>query len=153
MSAETSLQARILDLLAAVEGGEVSASAAFERLGSLPYDDLGFARVDTHRELRQGAPEAVLAEGKTPEEIEAIVRSLLDGGAGSVLVTRADADARAAVRARRARSRGARARAAGLGGALAAGRVRPRDDRLGRHVGHAPWCTRRACAPSCSGRA
>ena len=81
MSAETSLQARILDLLAAVEGGEVSASAAFERLGSLPYDDLGFARVDTHRELRQGAPEAVLAEGKTPAEIEAIVRSLLDGGA------------------------------------------------------------------------
>ncbi|MGZ4201281.1 MAG: nickel pincer cofactor biosynthesis protein LarB [Thermoleophilaceae bacterium] len=98
MSAETSLQARILDLLAAVESGEVSASAAFERLGSLPYDDLGFARVDTHRELRQGAPEAVLAEGKTPEEIEAIVRSLLGGGAGSVLVTRADADARAAVR-------------------------------------------------------
>jgi NCAIR mutase (PurE)-related protein len=92
------LQARILDLLTAVESGEVSAVAAFEQLGSLPYDDLGFARVDTHRELRQGAPEAVLAEGKEPAEIEAIVRSLLEGGAGSVLVTRADAGARAAVR-------------------------------------------------------
>jgi|tagenome__1003787_1003787.scaffolds.fasta_scaffold20952520_2 NCAIR mutase (PurE)-related protein len=92
------LQARILELLSAVESGELSATSAFEELGSLPYDDLGFARVDTHRELRQGAPEAVLAEGKQPDEIEAIVRSLLDGGAGSVLVTRADADARAAVK-------------------------------------------------------
>ena len=102
-------------MLASVENGEVSATAAFEQLGSLPYDDLGFARVDTHRELRQGAPEAVLAEGKTPAEIEAIVRSLLDGGAGSVLVTRADDEARAAVRRVGARRRGARARAAGLG--------------------------------------
>jgi pyridinium-3,5-biscarboxylic acid mononucleotide synthase len=92
------LQARILELLSAVESGELSATSAFEQLGSLPYDDLGFARVDTHRELRQGAPEAVLAAGKQPDEIESIVRSLLDGGAGSVLVTRADADARAAVK-------------------------------------------------------
>ena len=63
-----------------------------------PFRDLGFARVDTHRELRQGAPEAILAEGKTPEEIEAIARALLESGAGSVLVTRADAEAREALR-------------------------------------------------------
>jgi hypothetical protein len=63
-----------------------------------PFRDLGFARVDTHREQRQGAPEAILAEGKTPDEIEAIARALLDGGAGTVLVTRADADARAALK-------------------------------------------------------
>ena len=62
------------------------------------FRDLGFARVDTDRERRQGAPEAILAEGKTPEEIEAIAAALLDGGAGSVLVTRADAAARAALR-------------------------------------------------------
>jgi hypothetical protein len=91
------LQSRVLELLVAVESGELAVSAALERLAALPYDDLGFARVDTHRELRQGAPEAVLAEGKEPEEIEAIVRSLIDSGAGSVLVTRADAEARAAV--------------------------------------------------------
>src|SRR4051812_43468413 len=91
------LQSRMLHLLAAVEAGDVSAVEAFSQLGSLPYDDLGFARVDTHRELRQGAPEAVLAEGKSPAEVEAIVRSLLEGGAGSVLVTRADDEARAAV--------------------------------------------------------
>jgi len=62
------------------------------------FADLGFAKVDLERDARQGAPEAVLAEGKTPDEIEAIVRALRDGGASSVLVTRADEAARAAVR-------------------------------------------------------
>jgi pyridinium-3,5-biscarboxylic acid mononucleotide synthase len=61
------------------------------------FRDLGFARVDTDREARQGAPEGIVAEGKTPDEIEAIARALLDGGAGSVMVSRADADARAAL--------------------------------------------------------
>jgi pyridinium-3,5-biscarboxylic acid mononucleotide synthase len=92
------LQARILDLLEEVERGSVGAVAALDRLARLPFDDLGFARVDTHRELRQGAPEAVLAQGKTAEEVAAIVRSMLESGAGSVLVTRADASAREAVR-------------------------------------------------------
>ena len=63
-----------------------------------PFRDLGFARVDTHREQRQGAPEAILAEGKTPDEVEAIARALLESDAGSVLVTRADAEARDALR-------------------------------------------------------
>ncbi len=63
-----------------------------------PFVDLGFARVDTDREARQGAPEAIFAEGKTPEEIAAIARALLEGGASSVLVTRADEAARAALR-------------------------------------------------------
>ncbi len=92
------LRADLLELLAAVEAGELELTAALERLARLPYEDLGFARVDVHRELRQDAPEAVLAEGKTPAEVEAIVAALLAGGAGSVLVTRADEDARAAVR-------------------------------------------------------
>jgi NCAIR mutase (PurE)-related protein len=61
------------------------------------FRDLGFARVDTDREARQGAPEGIVAEGKTAAEIGAIATALLDGGAGSVLVTRADAEARAAL--------------------------------------------------------
>src|SRR5689334_1879732 len=61
------------------------------------FRDLGFARVDTDREARQGAPEGIMAEGKTPAEIAAIATALLEGGAGSVMVTRADADARAAL--------------------------------------------------------
>src|SRR5881398_1922931 len=87
------------ELLERVRLGEVEPKSALERLEQLPFLDLGFARADLHRELRQGAPEAVLADGKTPEQVAAIARALLDGGAGSVLVTRADADARRAVRA------------------------------------------------------
>lgn len=85
------------DLLEGVRNGQTSPDHALERLSELPYRDLGFARVDVHRELRQGAPEAVLAEGKTPEQVAAIFGALLDGGAGSVLATRADEAARAAV--------------------------------------------------------
>ena len=91
------LRGELEQLLEDVSGGRVDVAAALEQLASLPYRDLGFAKVDTHRELRQGAPEAVLGEGKTPDEVEQIVRALYDGGAGSILVTRADAETRAAV--------------------------------------------------------
>jgi NCAIR mutase (PurE)-related protein len=96
--AKTGLPARLLELLEAVAAGEIDPRDGLGRLVRLPYDDLGFARVDVHRELRQGAPEAVLAEGKTPAEVAAIVAALLDGGAASVMVTRADDAVRAAVR-------------------------------------------------------
>ena len=86
------------ELLEAVRAGRTSPDDALERLAALPYRDLGFARVDIHRELRQGAPEAVLAEGKAPEQVAQIFGALLEGGAGSVLATRADEAARAAVR-------------------------------------------------------
>jgi len=78
--------------------GSTTPDDALEVLSELPFRDLGFARVDVHRELRQGAPEAVLAEGKTSEQVAAIFVALLEGGAGSVLATRADAATRAAVR-------------------------------------------------------
>jgi NCAIR mutase (PurE)-related protein len=93
------LRAELTELLEAVRRQEVDPAEALERFAQLPYRDLGFARVDIHREVRQGAPEAVLAEGKPPDRVAAIVAALLEGGAGSVLVTRADAEARAAVRA------------------------------------------------------
>jgi NCAIR mutase (PurE)-related protein len=97
MSTRPSTRAELLQLLEAVEQGDLEPSAALEQLASLPFRDLGFARVDTHRDLRQHAPEAVLAEGKMPEEIEAIVAAMLESGVSSVLVTRADEEARAAV--------------------------------------------------------
>ncbi len=84
-------QADLDALLEAVQRGDLAPSAARERLVMEPYADLGFARLDTQRELRQGAPEAVLAEGKTPAEVRAIVAVALDRGAGSVLVTRTSA--------------------------------------------------------------
>jgi hypothetical protein len=75
------LRTDLLALLEAVRRGDTDPATALDRLGGLPFRDLGFARVDTHRELRQDAPEAVLAEGKTPEEVEAIAAALLDCGA------------------------------------------------------------------------
>lgn len=66
--------------------------------GGRPGHDLGFANLDLDRERRQGACEAVVAEGKEPEETAAIVAGLLREATGSVLVTRADEPARAAVR-------------------------------------------------------
>lgn len=92
------LRVELEALLDAVRRGEVEPGAALEQFAALPYRDLGFARVDLHRELRQGAPEVVLAEGKTPDQIASIVASMLEGRAGSVLVSRADEAAREAVR-------------------------------------------------------
>lgn len=91
------LRSELAALLEDVRRGDVAPEDALDRFAELPYRDLGFARVDTHRELRQGAPEAVLGEGKTPAQVAAIVEALLDAGAGSVLVTRAGDEARAAV--------------------------------------------------------
>src|SRR5262245_9304953 len=93
------LRDELLSLLEEVRLGEVSPHDALERFAGLPARDLVYARVDAHREVRQGAPEAVLGDGKTPDQVVAIVRSLLDAGAGSVLVTRADESTRVAVRA------------------------------------------------------
>lgn len=59
---------------------------------------LGFARVDTDRDRRQGAPEAILAAGKTPDEVAAIAAALLESGATSVLATRCDEAHAAAMR-------------------------------------------------------
>ena len=86
------------ELLEAVARNEVEPSEAAERLATLPYDDLGFARVDTHRELRQGAPEVILGEGKTPEQVVAIAKALDGAGASSVLVTRASEEMRTTMR-------------------------------------------------------
>ena len=61
------------------------------------FEALGFARVDTDRDRRQGAPEAILAAGKTPTEVAAIARALLESGATSVLATRCDPDHRDAM--------------------------------------------------------
>lgn len=84
-------------LLEEVSSGALSPADALERLRNLPYEDLGFARVDHHRELRQGAPEVVYGGGKTPEQIAAIAHSLLEAGA-NVLVTRAPEGALEALR-------------------------------------------------------
>jgi pyridinium-3,5-biscarboxylic acid mononucleotide synthase len=90
----------ILKLLKLVEDGELSASAATERLKHLPFEDIGFAKVDHHRALRQGYAEVVFGKGKTSEQVREIVRAMLrhEQSRQNVLVTRTDAKTYAAVR-------------------------------------------------------
>jgi pyridinium-3,5-biscarboxylic acid mononucleotide synthase len=76
-------------LIDQVASGECTPDDAVRQLRRLPYADLGFARVDHHRDLRQGMPEAVYGPGKTPEHCAAIVAELLGGTTGPVLLTRA----------------------------------------------------------------
>jgi len=90
----------IKNLLQAVQDGKLSAAKAVERLKHLPFEDLGFAKVDHHRALRQGFAEVVLGKGKTPQQVAEIVKSMLakkDSG-HNILVTRADAQIFAAVK-------------------------------------------------------
>lgn len=94
----TPFEARLRELLGQVAAGSVSAAEAAERLRDLPFADLGYARVDHHRELRQGLAEVVFAPGKTVEQVEGIVRQLLAGNAGPVLVSRCAPEQAAAVR-------------------------------------------------------
>jgi pyridinium-3,5-biscarboxylic acid mononucleotide synthase len=91
-------EGRLRQLLGAVARGELSPEDAVTRLAALPFEDLGFARVDHHRALR-GGPEVVYGPGKTPAEAAAIVASLLAQDASPVLVTRAAAEHAEAVRA------------------------------------------------------
>jgi pyridinium-3,5-biscarboxylic acid mononucleotide synthase len=79
-------------LLADVAAGRCRPDDAVDRLRRLPYADLGFARVDHHRALRQGLAETVYGPGKTAEQCAAIVVELLSEDAGPVLLTRADPD-------------------------------------------------------------
>ena len=75
-------------LLEGVSEGRRSVEEAIGSLRRLPVEDLGFAQLDTHRELRQGLPEAIYAEGKTAEQVVAIAERLLATSSGPVLATR-----------------------------------------------------------------
>lgn len=87
-------------LLEEVGSGTLSTDAAHARLlevlRSAPFEDLGFARVDHHRSIRQGFPEVVFGQGKTAEQVGAISERIVNAG-NNLLVTRTTADAHAAV--------------------------------------------------------
>jgi pyridinium-3,5-biscarboxylic acid mononucleotide synthase len=80
---------KVRALLEEVAGGRLTPEQALARLRSLPYDDLRFARVDLHRSLRHGVPEAVFCAGKTPEQVVAIVERLAEHH-DDVLATRVE---------------------------------------------------------------
>jgi pyridinium-3,5-biscarboxylic acid mononucleotide synthase len=94
----TPYQERLRSLLTAVAEGTVDPEEAAHELRDLPFADLGFARVDHHRELRQGACEIVFGQGKTVDQVASIVRQLLEGNQGPVMVTRASVEQIEAIR-------------------------------------------------------
>src|SRR6195952_6035607 len=85
-------------MLDEVRSGRIHPDEAIRSLRRLPFADLGYAKVDHHRSLRQGLPEAVYGPGKTPEQCVGIVGELLaEPSGGPVMLTRAGADQAAAV--------------------------------------------------------
>jgi pyridinium-3,5-biscarboxylic acid mononucleotide synthase len=74
-----------------VRSGLVDIDSAVNRVRHLPFEDLGFAKIDHHRALRHGMPEVVFAKGKTPSQVVSIAERLLDNSP-NVLITRADAE-------------------------------------------------------------
>jgi NCAIR mutase (PurE)-related protein len=99
---------RIRKLLDAVAGGSVSPADASRRLAGLPFEDLGFARIDHHRELRTGFPEVIFCQGKTAAQVVGIAARMRRAGS-TVLCTRCSAEQ---IRALRRRFRGCRVESA-----------------------------------------
>ena len=91
-------RAQIESLLNEVQTGSTSVADALERLRNMPFEDLGFAKVDHHRALRTGMPEVIFAAGKTPAQVAAIFERMANAG-GNVLATRASREMYAVVKA------------------------------------------------------
>jgi pyridinium-3,5-biscarboxylic acid mononucleotide synthase len=86
-------------ILQDVRHGETTIERALERLRHLPFEDLGFVKIDHHRALRQGFPEVIFGRGKTPKQVAEIVRGMLQAKSShNILITRADAKVFAAVK-------------------------------------------------------
>ena len=93
-------QTELLKILELVQAGQLAPAQAVERLKHLPFEDLGFAKVDHHRALRQGFAEVVFGKGKTPQQVAEIVRAMVrrKDSRQNILVTRADKEVFAAVK-------------------------------------------------------
>ena len=83
----------VMEILRAVESGRLSSDEAFTKLKLAPFEDIGFAKVDHHREMRQGVAEVIYGQGKTPEQIARISETLRRGGDRVVLITRMSKEA------------------------------------------------------------
>jgi pyridinium-3,5-biscarboxylic acid mononucleotide synthase len=91
---------RLVKLLEQVRNNRLGVAQALARLRHLPFEDLGFAKIDHHRALRQGFPEVILGQGKNVAEIAAIVRAM-QRRKSSILITRIDAEKMALLHRRR----------------------------------------------------
>jgi len=83
----------IRNILEGVSDGTVSVDEALLKLKMKPFEDIGYAKVDMHRKLRQGAAEVIYGAGKTPEQIIGIADAMLKNGQKTILITRLSAEA------------------------------------------------------------
>lgn len=84
-------------LLEDVSNGSVSVDDALLKLKTKPFEDIGYAKVDMHRKLRQGTAEVIYGAGKTPEQIIGIVETMVRNGQNTILITRLSEEAAALV--------------------------------------------------------
>ncbi len=82
-------------ILESVKNGELSVESALLAIKKKPFADIGYAKVDLHRKVRQGAAEVIYGEGKTPERIVGIMESMTQNGQSAILITRLSPDAAA----------------------------------------------------------
>lgn len=85
-------------ILTAVHSGAMDVGDALEQMQEMPYKDLEYAKVDYHRELRNGFPEVIYSPGKSLEQIQGIVADMLERTKGNILASRADEQVYAAIR-------------------------------------------------------
>ena len=82
------MKTEIKQILEHVQNGTLSVEDALLKIKTQPYDDIGYAKVDLHRKIRQGASEVIYGAGKTPEQIVGIIDSMKKNGQGRILITR-----------------------------------------------------------------
>lgn len=90
---------QLLVMLEAYKKGEISSDAVLAQWQKQPFEDLGYAKIDTHRGVRQGAAEVIFGQSKTPEQILQISRRMTEGGLKDILITRMSPEAAALVAA------------------------------------------------------
>ncbi len=83
----------IRKLLESVQTGETSVDEALMQIKTAPFEDIGYAKVDLHRKIRQGAAEVIYGAGKTPEQIAGIIEAMQKNGQNRVLITRMSPEA------------------------------------------------------------
>lgn len=87
----------LLEALNAVRDGQLSPEAMLEKLNQAPYEDIGFAKIDHHRQMRNGNCEVIYGAGKTADQIAAICERMIAAGSENILITRLDGEKAAAV--------------------------------------------------------
>ncbi len=87
------MKTEVKEILESVQSGAISVDDALLKLKMSPYEDIGYAKIDMHRKIRNGFPEVIYGAGKTPEQIKGIVEAMQKKGQGRILITRLSEEA------------------------------------------------------------